>query len=42
MNLGIVLASDTQHVNHLTDGRVGILRPVDDFDNNLVARLASC
>ena len=41
VNLGIVLASDTQHVNHLTDGRVGILGPVDDLRNHLVTRPAS-
>lgn len=41
MNLGIVLTSHTQHVNHLADGRVGILGPVHNLDDHLVTGLAA-
>ena len=41
MNLGIVFTSNSQHVNHLTDGRVGFLRPFDNLNDHLVARLAT-
>ena len=41
MNLGIVLACHTQHVNHLADGRIGILGPIYNLDNHLVASLAT-
>ena len=39
MNLGIVLAGASQHVDHLADGAVGILWPLDDACHHLVARL---
>ena len=42
MDFGIVLASHAQHVNDLADGRVGVLGPLHDFYNRLVARAASC
>ena len=41
MNLGIVLAGHSQHVNDLADGRVGILGPLDNFNDNLVSGLAA-
>ena len=41
MDLGIVLAGNTQHVNHLADGRVGILWPFDNLDYHLVSGAAA-
>ena len=42
VDLGIVLAGDTQHVNHLADGRVGVLGPINDFSDHLVTGPSSC
>ena len=42
VDLGIVLTGDTQHVNHLADGRVGVLGPIDNLDDHLVAGPSSC
>ena len=41
MNLGIVFASNTQNVDDLTDGAVGILGPLHNFHHRLVAGFAA-
>ena len=41
MDLGIVLTGNTQHVDHFADGRVGVLGPLHNLDDDLVASLAA-
>ena len=41
MDFGIVFTSNTQHVNDLTDGGVGVLGPIYNLDHHLVASLAA-